>query len=81
MRKSKNWFDVHSGSAKRLSVGSGAATGGAGVWAGRYDATGEPNRALSLNTSAVVLEALAYHEKGPFFRRGGARARVAKVVR
>ena len=28
MRKSKNWFDDHSGSAKRLSLGAGATTGG-----------------------------------------------------
>ncbi|MGY3359153.1 hypothetical protein ACVWZK_005816 [Bradyrhizobium sp. GM0.4] len=27
--KSKNWFDFHSGSAKRLSRGEGAIAGGA----------------------------------------------------
>jgi hypothetical protein len=36
-----------------------------GLLAGRYDATGEPNRVLSLNTNAVVLEALAYRVRGP----------------
>ena len=46
---------------------------GEGLWAGRYDATWEPNRALSLNTSAVVLEALAYHVRGPAVRASVAR--------
>ncbi|HYS79857.1 MAG TPA: DUF3131 domain-containing protein [Anaeromyxobacteraceae bacterium] len=45
---------------------------GEGVYAGRYDATGEVNRVLSLGTNAVVLEALAYRLKGPFLRRSGA---------
>jgi hypothetical protein len=44
---------------------------GRGLYAGRYDATGTVNRALSLNTHAVVLEALAYRMYGPFFRRAG----------
>jgi hypothetical protein len=39
-----------------------------GLWAGRYDADGAPNRILSLNTNAVVLEALAYRVRGPAFR-------------
>lgn len=38
---------------------------GAGVLAGRYEDTGESNRALALNTNAVVLEALAYRVRGP----------------
>lgn len=42
---------------------------GHGFWAGRYDATGAVNRVLSLNTNAVVLEALAYRARGPVFRR------------
>ena len=41
---------------------------GGGFWAGRYDADGTPNRVLSLNTNAVVLEALAYRVRGPAFR-------------
>jgi uncharacterized protein DUF3131 len=41
---------------------------GEGLYAGRYDATWEPNRALSLNTNAVVLEALAYRVRGPAVR-------------
>jgi hypothetical protein len=44
------------------------APGGGGLYAGRYDATGEVNRALSLNTNAVVLEALAYRARGPLLR-------------
>jgi hypothetical protein len=42
---------------------------GEGLYSGRYDATGEPNRVLALDTSAVVLEALAYRVRGP--ARGG----------
>jgi len=38
---------------------------GEGLLAGRYDEGGAPNRALSLNTNAVVLEALAYRIRGP----------------
>jgi hypothetical protein len=38
---------------------------GEGLLAGRYDDTGAPNRVLSLNTNAVVLEALAYRVRGP----------------
>ena len=42
---------------------------GEGLEAGRYDATGEPNHALSLGTNAVVLEALAYRVRGPLAAR------------
>jgi len=45
---------------------------GEGIWAGRYDATWEPNRVLSLNTNAVVLEALAYRVRGPAVRASAA---------
>lgn len=45
---------------------------GEGLYAGRYDATGEVNRALSLNTNAVVLEALAYRVRGPAVRASAA---------
>jgi len=38
---------------------------GEGLLAGRYDASGEPNRVFSVNTNAVVLEALAYRVRGP----------------
>jgi hypothetical protein len=41
---------------------------GEGLYAGRYDATWDVNRALSLNTNAVVLEALAYRVRGPAVR-------------
>lgn len=48
-----------------LAAAAELAQPGEGLLAGRYDATGEPNRALSLNTNAVVLEALAYRVRGP----------------
>lgn len=51
---------------------------GEGLLAGRYDATWEPNRALSLNTNAVVLEALAYHVRGPASRAALAAPREAR---
>lgn len=38
---------------------------GKGVQAGRYEADGKPNTALSVNTNAIVLEALAYTANGP----------------
>lgn len=38
---------------------------GHGFWAGRYDASWAVNRVRSLNTNAVVLEALAYRARGP----------------
>jgi hypothetical protein len=52
-----------------LDTAAGLVVEGEGLYAGRYDATGETNRALSLDTSAVVLEALAYRVRGP--ARGG----------
>jgi hypothetical protein len=55
--------------ADRLLDAALALVSDAGLYAGRYDATGEPNRALSLNTNAVALEALAYRVHGPFLRR------------
>lgn len=42
------------------------ATPGQGWFAGRYEATGEPNDILTLNTNAVILEALHYRAHGPF---------------
>jgi hypothetical protein len=44
-----------------------------GILAGRYDRTGEPNAVLSVNTQAVVLEALAYRVHGPRLRGAPAR--------
>jgi hypothetical protein len=44
-----------------------------GLYAGRYDETGKVNRTLSLNTNAVVLEALAYHARGPLLDRAARR--------
>jgi hypothetical protein len=37
---------------------------GKGWYAGLYEATGQPNRALAANTNAVVLESLAYIARG-----------------
>jgi hypothetical protein len=51
-----------------------------GLHAGRYDATGAVNGVLSLNTNAVVLEALAYRVHGPFFRPAAGRARPPPVA-
>lgn len=38
-----------------------------GWLAGRFEVGGRPNRALSLETNAVILEALHYRAFGPFF--------------
>jgi hypothetical protein len=53
-----------------LAAAAELAVPGRGLVAGRYDATWAPNRALSLNTNAVVLEALAYRVRGPIARLG-----------
>lgn len=37
-----------------------------GWFAGRYEDTGEPNDILTLNTNAVILEALHFRTNGPF---------------
>jgi hypothetical protein len=59
--------------ARLLAAAAELVAPGGGLYAGRYDASGEVNRALSLNTSAVVLEALAYRVRGPAVRAiGGA---------
>lgn len=39
---------------------------GEGWYAGRFEATGQPNDILTLNTNAVILEALHYRANGPF---------------
>lgn len=41
---------------------------GKGWYAGLYEVGGKPNRALSANTNAVVLESLAYIAHGPLLR-------------
>ncbi len=51
-----------------LAAAAELAVPGRGLLAGRYDATWAPNRALSLNTNAVALEALAYQVRGPLGR-------------
>jgi Protein of unknown function (DUF3131) len=45
-----------------------------GFWAGLYESSGTPNRALTANTNAVVLETLYYRKFGPFLRLPGTRA-------
>jgi hypothetical protein len=37
-----------------------------GVYAGRYEKTGEVNRVLTANTNGIVLEVLAYGVRGPW---------------
>jgi Protein of unknown function (DUF3131) len=39
-----------------------------GWYGGQYEANGKPNKAITANTNAVVLESLAYIERGPFVR-------------
>ncbi len=51
-----------------FSAASELVAPGAGLYAGRYDRDGTVNRALSANTNAVVLEALAYRAHGPWLR-------------
>jgi len=51
-----------------LDAASALAVPGRGLLAGRYDSTWAPNRAIALDTSAVALEALAYHARGPLGR-------------
>ncbi|MFM2356119.1 MAG: hypothetical protein RLZZ528_1855 [Pseudomonadota bacterium] len=51
-----------------------AATGKDGLWAGVYEAGGQPNAVLSLNTNAVVLEALAYQTAGPLWQASARQA-------
>ncbi|RMD62380.1 DUF3131 domain-containing protein [Candidatus Parcubacteria bacterium] len=41
---------------------------GAGWYAGKYEQTGQPNRALTSNTNAVILEVLAARAKGPLMK-------------
>jgi hypothetical protein len=64
------WASLFGGpyTARLLAAAEELGAPGAGLYAGRYDATGEVNRAVALNTSAVVLEALAYRLHGPFVR-------------
>jgi len=39
-----------------------------GFYAGRYEADGATNKALTVNTNAVILEVLAYKTRGPLLR-------------
>jgi hypothetical protein len=61
-----------------LAAAAGLVVPGEGLRAGRYDATGEVNQALPLNTAAVVLEALAYRVRGPALRGSAPGEQVAK---
>lgn len=64
------WAALFSGSYPDRLFEAALAVGGedGGLFAGRYDDGGRVNRAVSLNTNAVVLEALAYKAHGPLFR-------------
>lgn len=64
------WAVLFSGTYPDELFDAAVAVGGDadGLFAGRYDEGGEINRAVSLNTNAVVLEALAYRARGPFLR-------------
>lgn len=55
-----------------LEAAAELASPGEGLYAGRYDESWAVNRALSLNTNAVVLEALAYRVRGPAVRASAA---------
>lgn len=39
-----------------------------GWYAGQYEASGKPNTSINANTNAVVLQSMAFIEKGPFVR-------------
>ncbi len=75
------WWALFAGdSTDRLfDAARGLVAPGEGLWAGRHDPTGEVNHVLSLNTNAVVLEALAFRSRGPLLGSGrslpGAEAR------
>jgi Protein of unknown function (DUF3131) len=36
-----------------------------GWYSGRYEADGQPNKAITCNTNAIILESLAYRQAGP----------------
>ena len=55
------------------------AAAGQGWFAGRYEATGEPNDILTLNTNAVILEALHYRAFGPFLAMDVEHSKTAEV--
>lgn len=48
-----------------MAAAATLAVPGRGMMAGRYEASGEPNTVLTLNTNGIVLEALAYRAFGP----------------
>jgi Protein of unknown function (DUF3131) len=39
-----------------------------GWYGGQYETTGKPNASINANTNAVVLQSMAFIEKGPFIR-------------
>ena len=41
-----------------------------GFFSGRYEVTGEPNRAITCNTNSIILESLAYRLGGPLLGLG-----------
>ncbi len=41
-----------------------------GWYSGLYEATGQPNKAITANTNGIILEALAYKQGGKFIKLG-----------
>lgn len=73
------WGVLFTGSyPERLLSAARELTGARGLYAGRYDRDGSVNRALSLNTNAIVLEALAYRAHGAWLRPGEPDGREAR---
>jgi hypothetical protein len=68
------------GDAAGAAAREGAAKPGKdGFWAGIYEVDGAANAVLSLNTNAVVLEALAYQTAGPLWQAAAQQNRPARL--
>ncbi|HXH38502.1 MAG TPA: DUF3131 domain-containing protein, partial [Thermoanaerobaculia bacterium] len=59
---------------KQLARAAGQLSTERGYYAGRYEATGKPNTAVTCNTNAVVLESLVYRTYGPLMNPTAVRA-------
>jgi hypothetical protein len=64
------WSTLFSGAyADRLLQGAlELAEPGRGLWSGRYESNGQPNRVLTSNTNGIALELLAAQVHGPWLR-------------
>jgi hypothetical protein len=67
------WYSLYDTAyARRLGdAAAGLATSDRGWQSGRYEATGKPNKIITANTNAVILEALCYRSFGPLIKIGG----------